>query len=108
MHEPTFNSNTDFIDLGLVLLECMEGHPHSIDKRQLAFVKAQRALNRVFGLTQPERWSGCKQLIDFLDELFNEKRSALAKISKPVGLKPVLPSPLSNQLAAPVYFFCWG
>ena len=75
----------DFTDLGLVLLECMEGRPQHAAKRTVEHVKDQRASNRVFGLTKPERWSGCKQLIDFLDDLFNEARSTSAKISKPVS-----------------------
>jgi hypothetical protein len=39
-------------------------------------------MNKVFGLTKPERWNGCKQLMDFSGELFGEERSAAAKMSK--------------------------
>lgn len=53
-------------------------------KRDVEFVREQRALNKVFGLKDPEPWSGAKQLVDFLDELFNYKKSIDAKIEKPV------------------------
>ena len=68
----------------------MEGHLIPDGRRKVEFVKEQRAANRVFGLTEPEHWSGSKQLIDFLDELFNEKRSAQSKLSKPVCLLLIL------------------
>ncbi|KAF2727571.1 hypothetical protein EJ04DRAFT_557294 [Polyplosphaeria fusca] len=77
------SSNHDLADLGLVLLECMEGRPLSPTKRTIQYVKEQRALNKVFGINHPEPWSGCKQLIDFLDELFNAEKSTDAKISRP-------------------------
>ena len=78
--------STDLIDLGLVLLECMEGRPQIAEKRTVEFIKTQRALNKVFGLSKPERWSDCKQLVDFLDDLFSENRSAWSQLSKPVRL----------------------
>lgn len=37
----------------------------------------------MFGLGHPEHWSGCKQLIDFLDDLFNLEKSASVKFLKP-------------------------
>jgi len=59
----------------------MEGRQR---KEKFEDVKAQRALNKVFGLSKPKRWSGCKQLIDFLDNLFSEDRAATKKIAKKV------------------------
>lgn len=47
-------------------------------------VRQQRATNKVFGLIKPKPWSGAKQLIDFLDDLFNQGKSADAKVEKPV------------------------
>jgi hypothetical protein len=49
-------------------------------------VKAQRRANRVFGLTHAEKWSGSKQLIDFLDDIFDEERSIQSKFQKPVSM----------------------
>ncbi|KAF2194731.1 hypothetical protein K469DRAFT_706215 [Zopfia rhizophila CBS 207.26] len=76
-------SNADLIDLGFVVLDCMEGRSQPDSNRNIQFIKNQRAANKVFGLSKPERWSGCKQLVDFLDDLFNDKRSAPSKLSKP-------------------------
>lgn len=75
--------NSDLEQLGLLLLQCMDwenGDKHT-DVEQ---VHQQRALNRVFGLSKPELWSGSKQLMDFLDDLFNESKSAYAKVEKSV------------------------
>ncbi|KAF1971153.1 hypothetical protein BU23DRAFT_194983 [Bimuria novae-zelandiae CBS 107.79] len=75
--------NSDLKDLGFVLLECMEGHALPTERHNMEFIVDQRAVNKVFGLTNAEQWSGCKDMVDFLDELFNEKKTALAKYSKP-------------------------
>jgi hypothetical protein len=84
MHETKEACNADLVDFGFVLWECMEGRALTAEKRHIGWIKDQRAVNKVFGFADPERWSGCKQLIDFMDELFNEQRTALAKFSKPV------------------------
>ncbi|KAF2680646.1 kinase-like protein [Lentithecium fluviatile CBS 122367] len=84
--QATFNetySNSDLVALGFVLLECMEGHLLPDEKRNLQFVRDQRALNKVFGLSKAEQWSGSKNLMDFLDDLFNDNRAVLVKVSKP-------------------------
>jgi hypothetical protein len=65
----------------------MEGRPQPDVKRQLDWVKDQRDVNKVFGLTVPDPWIGCRQLIDFLDDVFYDKRSLHAKIKKPVCAK---------------------
>jgi hypothetical protein len=70
----------------------MEGRHLPAKRRQIEFVKEQRALNKVFGLTQPEQWSGCKQLIDFLDELFSDQRSRSAQLTKPVSFRASSPN----------------
>lgn len=63
----------------------MEGHALPTEKYSMEFIAGQRAANRVFGLTDAEQWSGCKEMVDFLDELFNENKTASAKYSKPVS-----------------------
>lgn len=80
------SENRDLTDLGLLLLDCMEGHVLLPEKRQLDYINGQRQRNRVFGLSKAELWSGSKQLIDFLDELFNKDRSARSKFARPVSL----------------------
>ena len=79
--------NQDLTDLGLVLLDCMEGHVLPAEKRQLDYIDRQRKHNKVFGLSKAELWSGSKQLIDFLDELFNKDRSSQSKFARPVSYK---------------------
>ena len=76
----------DLTDLGLVLLDCMEGHVLPAERRKSQFIKEQRQHNKVFGLGKAELWSGSKQLIDFLDELFNEDRPAHMKFTRPVSI----------------------
>ncbi|KAL5370998.1 hypothetical protein DPSP01_014547 [Paraphaeosphaeria sporulosa] len=83
----THLDNTDLRDLGFVLLECMEGHALPSEKHSMDFIVDQRAGNRVFGLTNAEQWSGCKDMVDFLDELFNDKKTASAKYAKPVSVQ---------------------
>lgn len=75
--------NTDLEKLGLLLLQCMDGDS-TVENSDIRRVREHRALNKVFGLRKPEHWSGAKQLIDFLDDLFSEERSAEAKIEKTV------------------------
>ena len=53
----------------------------------LAFVRDQRAKLKVFGIQKAEEWSGCKQLIDFLDDLMRMDKSASLKVESPVCLK---------------------
>ena len=59
-----------------------------MDKRPLtqtiADVREQRTQNKVFGLTDPDRWSGAKQLVDFIEELINADKPVQHKIEKPV------------------------
>ncbi|KAF2835321.1 hypothetical protein M501DRAFT_1061069 [Patellaria atrata CBS 101060] len=76
------NSHDSLQDLGFILLECMEGRPAET-KRDIDFIKKQREQYKVFGLHNAEAWSGCKQLIDFLDELFNVDKEFTAKIQRP-------------------------
>lgn len=78
--------NTDLEDLGLVLLGCMDGRLRS-ETTTAEQVRKQRDQNKVYGLKTAERWSGCKQLVDLLDDLFNidnTKRSPRLKLEKPV------------------------
>ncbi|KAJ9624533.1 stress-activated protein kinase signaling cascade [Taxawa tesnikishii (nom. ined.)] len=78
--------NTDLEDLGLVLLDCMDGRLRS-GTTTAKQVRKQRDQNKVYGLKTAERWSGCKQLVDLLEDLFNihnVKRSPHQKLLKPV------------------------
>ncbi|KAF2199592.1 hypothetical protein GQ43DRAFT_491301 [Delitschia confertaspora ATCC 74209] len=52
--------------------------------REPGFVQRQRPSRKLFGLEGGERWSGSKLLIDFLDELFNDK-PAITKSDRPAG-----------------------
>lgn len=83
------SQNKDITDLAFVLLDCMEGHVLPADKRTIKFISQQRDQNKVFGLAKAELWSGSKQLIDFLDELFNVNRSAHTKFTRPVSVPTV-------------------
>lgn len=76
--------NTDLEQLGLLLLQCMDAK-NARNHTDVDHVRQQRAVNRVFGLTNPERWSGAKALMDFLDDLFNEGKRADSKVEKPVS-----------------------
>jgi hypothetical protein len=78
-------TKNDLDDLGSVLLDCMQGYSRPVERRELQYVKEQRSMNQVFGLTNAEHWSGSKQLIDYLDDLFSEQRSARAKLLRPVS-----------------------
>ncbi|KAF2000219.1 hypothetical protein P154DRAFT_545808 [Amniculicola lignicola CBS 123094] len=57
-------ANCDLEMLGYTLLECIN-------------------TNKLFGLIDSERWSGFKIFVNFLDELINEKKLALAKLDCP-------------------------
>jgi hypothetical protein len=78
-------SNTDLLDLGFILLDCMEGRPIPAERRHCNLVRQRRKENKVFGLRNAERWSGSKQLIDFLDDIFGEDRPIQTKFNKPVS-----------------------
>jgi hypothetical protein len=65
---------TDLDDLGFVLFDCMEGHLLPADRRNRQLVQQQRKAYKVFGLTNAEKWSGSKQLMDFLDDIFSDDR----------------------------------
>jgi hypothetical protein len=62
----------------------MNGTPWK-EIRDISFVQQQRAMNKVFGLEPADKWSGHKVLIDFLDELFNAAKPAIAKLDKSVS-----------------------
>jgi hypothetical protein len=61
----------------------------------VARVRECRASNKVFGLSDPERWSEHKQLVDFVDDIFSAQRRHVVKFAKPVGH----PKQSCNQLA---------
>lgn len=76
----------DLEDLGLLLLDCMEvaGKRRA---RTAVDVQKERATNKVFGLSEPERWSGSKKLVDFLDDLFGSSRRPVDKLRKQVSVR---------------------
>ena len=78
------STNHDLEHLSIVVLECMKGAPNA-DLRDIADVRLKRRSNKLFGIDQGEKWSGCKLLIDFLDQLFNEDVPTAAKLNKQVG-----------------------
>ena len=53
-------------------------------------VRRQRGMQKVFGIKDPERWSSCKELIDFLDELLSLEKPVAKKIGRPVRLLMLL------------------
>ena len=52
------------------------------DLYKVDFIKQQRAKNRVFNLKDLNKWSGYKDLINFLEEFFNTKKLAIIKLDK--------------------------
>ena len=73
----------DLESLGLVLLNCMEEGDRR--PRTAQQVRDDRAINKVFGLANAERWSGYKQLVDFLEDIFTGSRVPQLKLERPVG-----------------------
>ncbi|KAF2028952.1 hypothetical protein EK21DRAFT_90168 [Setomelanomma holmii] len=66
-----------------IVVDCMEGRVLSGERRDHRLVQERRRSNKVFGLTFAERWSGAKQLIDFLDDIFITDRPIFSKFIKP-------------------------
>lgn len=97
--------NKDFEQLGLVLIECMDGKLRSQDNT-VAGAKRLRAANKVYGLNTAEKWSGCKQLIDLLDDMFSTERTPLAKMNKRV--RRVLKNALITLMVLIAYLSLWG
>jgi len=52
------------------------------DLYKVDFIRQQRAKNRVFSLEYLDKWSGYKDLNDFLKELFNAKKLVIIKLDK--------------------------
>lgn len=75
-------TSVDLEGLGITLLNCMEGR---LTDLTVARVRECRASNKVFGLSDPERWSEHKQLVDFVDDIFSAQRKHVVKFTKPVG-----------------------
>lgn len=61
----------------------MNGKP-SEDLRDPAQVRRKRELNKMFGLSNGESWSGHKLLVDFLETLFNDAMPSIVKLEKSV------------------------
>jgi hypothetical protein len=75
-------ASTDLEGLGITLLNCMEG---CLTDLTVARVRECRASNKVFGLSDPERWSEHKQLVDFVDDIFSAQSRHVIKFAKPVS-----------------------
>lgn len=82
---PELTANIDLQSLGCVLLECMDGRPNK-ELRTLSYVLEQRKTRKMFGLTNGDKWSEFKLLIDFLEELFNSDKPSIQKFDRPVSL----------------------
>lgn len=85
----------DLEDLGLILLDYMEMKSRR-SRMEPHKIRAFREQNQVFGLSNAEKWSGNKQLVDFIDDLFNinTSRKPQVKLLKRVG-QPII----SNGIA---------
>lgn len=75
-------TNVDLEGLGLVLLNCMETGKKTV--RTVREVREARSTNKVFGLANAEKWSACKMLVDFLDDIFDVSRMPDLKFNRPV------------------------
>jgi hypothetical protein len=73
----------DLHALGLLILRCME-QPSKRKVHTVAEVQEFMKQKKLFGLSNSERWSGCKQLVDFIEDLFSDVRPAPVKVQKPV------------------------
>jgi hypothetical protein len=73
--------NLDLKQLRHVVLKCINRRPWK-DFCEVDFIRQQRAKNRVFSLEDLDKWSRYKDLIDFLEELFNTKKLAIMKLDK--------------------------
>jgi hypothetical protein len=63
------------------VLECINRRLWK-DLYKIDFIRQQRAKNRVFGLKDLDKWSGYKDLIDFLEEFFNTEKLVIMKLDK--------------------------
>ena len=97
----SLTSNLDLEQLGYVVLEYINGRPWK-DLYKIDFIRQQRVKNRVFSLKDLDRWSGYKDLINFLEELFNIKKPAIIKLDKLVCYTSLnIYKPLT--IKAPIY-----
>ncbi|RAQ98954.1 hypothetical protein DDE82_008745 [Stemphylium lycopersici] len=90
--------NKDLKCLGLVVLEYMNGVLKK-ELRNLEEVRRLRAFNKTFGLKNGEKWSGCKLLVDFLDNVFNAHVPAIIKLEKPLAPQMQIGQMLPNEPA---------
>ena len=82
------SSQVDLDALASVLITCMDKGPQTALEvaPHVQFVREQRAKSQVFGIGAPERWSGSKQLVDFLDDLLNAGKAPQAKLERAVSM----------------------
>lgn len=73
--------NCDLEGLGRIILSCMNGEEM---KHSAQEIRMMRKLNRVYGLTCFAPWIGIKDLVDFLDALFDRERLPHTKFKKKV------------------------
>ena len=57
----------------------------SEDLRNPAQIRCKQELNKMFGLSNRESWSGHKLLVDFLETMFNNGTPSIVKLKKPVS-----------------------
>lgn len=84
MHEPSKYESFDLVELGLTLLDCMDG-PGKQKNRTAEDVYQSRQDNALFGLVEPIPWVGHQELMDFLEFLFREETDVLRKLTKSVS-----------------------
>ena len=83
------SNQVDLDALASVLIMCMDKRPPQTALEvapHVQFIREQRANSQVFGVEAPERWSGPKQLVDFLDDLLNAGKTPQAKLERAVSM----------------------
>jgi len=58
----------------------------------LEHIRQQRSENKVFGIKDAGRWSGCKDLVEFLCQLLDVQSSVNDKFERPVRFPYLLRS----------------
>ncbi|KAL9093222.1 MAG: hypothetical protein Q9159_000399 [Coniocarpon cinnabarinum] len=74
---------TDLEALAAVLIQCMDQKiPAQPTHEYVNRIRAKRSESQVFGIDNAERWSGSKDLVDFLDDLLNENKLPSSKFAR--------------------------
>ena len=68
-------------------------------------IRESCAANKGLGLSNAERWSGSKQLVEFIDDLLSGRRRAKAKLAQPVRLVLQACYVLTADLSSSIFTF---